>query len=561
LGAPSYKEGGESFKLREGAPGPKELINPYQMVGQAVVVIANHPTYETLKYEGTLPFKMQLPYTRKNDIRYLDTLVLETPEVTYNQIIQLAGEFYMAYGDVHSVDISVRKMDGPRATAYLELVEYQQAVSFMKRFYGPILSYNSGHSSSEDIIAQIDLTKASGIPWGPMGLKTKQDFFESDYVHCLYATPEEMGSVIWKVVPKTEWYPLFKLLASKVRTFIIPPIHLVYWMEHFFLKQNMAFKEAPWSAYGFNPYEGGTHCLASELDKLAKLGWTLISYDIVGFDREHPLMKLIYEEFRKPHIVTEYPDRLEWCIRNTTCTFILLPDGTLLYKEKGNNSGGVGTTQDNILGHAVASATALFALYHDESKVRSVKNNFFGDDNIAALPPGLPENWQSIFTKTLEAFKWKLDPLVVSNRLEDHTFLGFTFGKHRGRWIPIYPAEKLACSFVYTIERNMPLEAQFTKMYSLAVMSAPHEHLFSLMEEVFYCALANHKFSGSSVIRSLQTHGLPDRSDCLNWMAGLECTNVPSMEGGWNKVINSYVSDKWPEITCEWSKSSYERRK
>jgi len=500
-------------------------------------------TYLYLEPIGHLPFNVYLSHKRDIHIRYDEPLFMELPEIMRVDLLTEVGEYYMSYGDVSSVDVSVRKMDVKKATCFLEKSEFKFALDFLYRTYGPLFEKHTRHSNSEEIVSKIDLDKSSGVPWGPvLGLKKKKDVLLSEHSRYMFYTPEQMGPAIWRVVPKTEWYPLFKLMENKVRTFIIPPMHLVWHTEFFFLSQNEAMKRSFWSAYGFNPYQGGTNALAQSL---LKDGNIILSYDVKSYDRVHALMQQIYD-FRASFYMDheEYDDLLDWVIQNIVETLILLPNGDVLKKLLGNNSGGVGTTQDNILGHIIALAYTLAHIYgKDFDLIRKVIANIFGDDNIMSIPLPKSNDWESLFRQGFRDFNWELDPFIISNDLTEHTFLGFTFKKWKGLWVPQYPADRLATSFCYTIESNMSIQAQFTKMYSLLVMSATHDHLFGKMQQAFAYLIGKYRDYVDPVIDTFAFYGPPSQNECLRWMAGLEGPEL-CMEVGWHKVTSEYVKAK-----------------
>jgi len=293
-------------------------------------------------------------------------------------------------------------------------------------------------------------------------------------------------------------------------------------------------KLAFWSAYGFNPYMGGTHSLASRIvTAVERKGWKIFSYDIVGMDRTHPLMRDVYK--MRTHSVKQ-TDRLKWVIDNICKTYIMLPDGSVYLKDIGNNSGNVGTTQDNIIGHDIVLAYTFVTIYGPNFElIRTLMNNIFGDDNIGCAPIHDEKLWEEKFRQGFRDFGWELDPLIINQDITTHTFLGFTFVKYENRWVPQYNSKKIATSFCYTINRFNNDEALFGKAYSLLIMSATHEQLFELIAEALYTYL-DESDSECPVVKAMKSAGLPKREACLGWMAGIETG------GGRNKILTSYAT-------------------
>lgn len=510
--------------------------------------------YNHLRTIGTLPIKIILPTERDIGRRHDDKLLDYLTDDIREELILKAGSYFMSYGDQPTVDASIRKMDFAPTRLYMldeNEVDWNFAENLFTSFYTPIFNDATRISTPEEILEHLHLDKASGLPWSWLGYKTKEDFFASPYTLDLFKSVEYMGTPLWKVVPKTEWYPLEKLVQGKVRTFIIPPVHLVYWLEAFFKTQNDALKGAPWSAYGFNPYQGGTNLLAQSLIK--HKDWIILTYDVSGWDRKLPLMRYLYD-FRSS-FYDEGDELLKWCCDNVCESLLVLPDGSVVLKKNGNNSGNVGTTQDNIMAHVLILSYALSRVHgRNLTLVLKIIVKLFGDDAVLAMPIPKMQNWKNIFEDSYKHFGLSLDPFIVSQNIEDHTFLGFRFKRYGNYYLPEYPIDRLIASFTYSITTGSTYSQCLSKAFSLLVMSAPHAE-FSLLCSAYSQYLQVLKAEDDPVIQGFVFHGPPNRQDCINWMLGHETS---SSFGGWMEQIELYnVKCKDKHYERQESRQSY----
>jgi len=217
---------------------------------------------------------------------------------------------------------------------------------------------------------------------------------------------------------------------------------------------------------------------------------------------------------------------MDWVIENILSSFLVLPDGSVVLKENGNNSGNVGTTNDNIIAHIIILAYALCKIFGPNKElILKIIAALFGDDGVMALPHFTPDDWEETFRNAYLDFGLVLDPLVVSRDLEDHSFLGFRFKRFRNSWVPMYPIDRIIASFTYVIEQGMTDDDSLMKSLSLLLMSAPHDE-FEMLAECYSYMLKLPFSTRTPAIEAAVAAGVPTKYECLAWMAGLEGTEV-----------------------------------
>lgn len=438
---------------------------------------------------------------------------------------ELVGEYYRCVGDTKSVELSIKKLDFAPCHDYKDHPMWEQAVDIVEGMWA--YRYRDCRVYTlEDLISLITLDAASGVPWRLIGLKTKEDVLRSAFMYLILSVYIiQTKPPVWSLCPKTEWYHADDLDAGKVRTFIIPPFHLLLWSLMLFKDQNEKTKEYWWSAYGFSPYRGGTNRMARRLHKRSKWFFT---YDVKGWDRRLPLMKIIMR-LRRDFTPGFLSQIAKWVAKNHVTSFILLPDGRIIRKSLGNNSGSGTTTGDNILGHCYILCLVLLDLFDgDRDQVLDIVACLFGDDNVGSLP-AIPDplrdnaiEIEATFRRVFSLFGLELDPFKLTHELEGHEFLGFQFTKHSGDWIPRYNVGRIAASFCYTIQ-DMPDDAVISRCWSLMVMSAGSgKETYEKFASAVYWMLQKFRDSKDPIISSYVDVGVPSFEQVMCFYTGRE---------------------------------------
>jgi len=500
--------------------------------------------YEHLKVVGRCCAIVPNPQVRPTRFRICDTLYHDyVPENLKVQLEPRIGEFYLTQADAKSLDISIRKMDFARVTLYKQNACWKEAVDLVYNMNMEV--WKSGIASPEEFVILMDFDTASGCPWAQLGLKKKKDCVKSPYVMAYTLDIDRVikERPIWRVVGKREWMHKDLIDKGKVRTFIIPPFHLYWWQCVLFHRQGVAIKLRWWSAYGFNPYMGGVNVMAKRLLTRRKY----CSYDVAGWDRRLPVMRKIYRMRCRYH--PEYlRDVSDWTAENSCCSLLVLPNGVVVEKDIGNNSGSKKTTDDNIVGHELILTYSLMNYYRNRASIKrdpefhDLPAYLFGDDNIMGLDD-IDDN--DVFEEEMRGrfgdFGLGLDPFLISENLEDHTFLGFKFKQlDSGDWIPMFDQSRLLASFCFMIEVQ-DKDAQISKMWALTLMAAGGErYTFELMRRATKSVLKNLEWGVSPVIDSLKRVGLPNYDRVLAFYLGIESS---SEESEWWEVAVKILND------------------
>lgn len=524
---------------------PGDSRNPYGFWE----TLAPSPTvYDYLEVVGRLKYLHPLPCAVSTE-KQMDELFRACPSPADSTLLAACGEYARAPGTYRNVLASVKKMDRPVVYDFREKPYYHEALEVVYNMNLPTFS-DWRPLGTEEVYHSTTMSAASGYCWGAVGLKSKGDCYnDKGALEFLFSEDSLTSDIVWKVVEKQEWKKLSEVLNGKVRTFIIAPWEVNHWGKVMYGCQAEALKMSGWSAYGFNPFSGG-------VDKLAR---TLLRhevkfyYDVSGWDRMFPMMKEVYE-LRNSFIPDEYREVADRLAHIFTVSHLILPDGTVIRKWWGNNSGSPNTTTDNILGHELVLAQVLCLYFNGDTRlVRSSVCHLFGDDNVGSVQraPGmnLEESISHLRDCLVTVFSWyglTLDPLWVGTEVTQMNFLGFDFALSPDgldRFVPRYSRERLITSLCYSLDKGLHVNASLSKAYSLLMLSAGNgEDLYDTIR-VKLCAYARkYKNHPDPVVRSFCEVGPPSFADAMCFYHGFESSAYPfHLFGGW------WNKDEWSE--------------
>jgi len=467
-------------------------------------------------------YKQPLPETRPTRWRTPDVLFEKVPDNVREMLLPLVGDFYKVSPSKSSVWKSINLMDQDPCYDFRKHHYWSATRALVEDMLDPVWS-RTGPSSLDTVLVDMVIDTASGFPFRVLGFKKKKDVLANNdlMTYCLYINFDDPDP-IWSVSGKVEWYPSKKIDDDKIRTFIIPPFHLLLWQLLLYKEQNEAMKGKWWSAYGFNPYRGGVDRMARRLAKCKRT----VTLDVVKWDRKLPVMDEVYE-IRNMYVPPSHVLMAQWTTRNTIRSYLLLPDGTVVKKKCGNNSGSGDTTVDNIVAHEHVSGLNLMTLYEGNSAyVAEVPLYLFGDDSIGGLPD-VPQDMTDVeieesYRATYRLFGFELDPFKISDSPVGHEFLGFTIVEWQGYYIPRYPVGRIAASFCYCIE-NLKMPALVSKAWTLTVMSAGSgPETYSLFADALYWMLDSQFDNRDPVVASYVEIGVPSYEACMSFYTGLE---------------------------------------
>lgn len=475
-------------------------------------------TFEFLSYLGYIPL-MPIPLYPRAEPSF-GSLVTYLSEFHLNYFQSVKGDYVYSWPTQKTLDVSVRKMDRKVATQFRSDVNHYRALQFVEDMFKECL--NTRHMTIEEVVKDINWTKAAGPALAMSGYKKKSDVLSSGYLSSLLDESVMRVKPVWKAVGKEEYRTREDYFQNfKQRTFIIEPLELLIHRKRLFGIQNERMKMVGWSAYGLNPYEGGVSQLARKLKRHHRF----FMLDGKLWDRIFAILREVYDIKIKG---IPYDPFLEWVVDNGIESTIILPDGSVVSKSWGNNSGSGCTTVDNVLGMAVMIAHSFFHLGCSTSTVSDIVCNLFGDDVIGShsLPDSITDEMiEQAFRDVFGMYGVELDPFLSSNDLTQFSFLGFTFEPYGDSWIPKYDLPRLAYSFLYE-PVAVRAEAELSKLASLMLMSAGNgEEVFNQFREALCDVVLNVDCKDALLLRENNFSNIPNYLQVIDWYLGLECVS------------------------------------
>jgi len=479
-------------------------------------LVQNKNTYKYMEYIGTLPASPLSRFGSKSCEPLLSVVWSYCAHLACFSFFQLnAGDFVVTLDTDRTLDVSIRKMDVGVVRDYLSCSHYKDALKSTEFHYHRALCVT--HMGDEETLLGLDLKKVGGAALTAAGYKTKEDFVKSGQLLTAYDSRLLRINPIWKACGKRELKKRAEYIgAFKQRTFIVEPFCLLYHHKRLFGNQNEAMKGEGWSAYGFNPYDGGVNNLAVQFNRFRRK----TMWDGKGWDRVLPHVRDSFN-IRADNLRSD--PYMQWVIDNNVESFLYLPNGDVIFKTWGNNSGSGSTTVTNILCMHICISHALLRWSHGDSKVfELVYCKLFGDDVVMAdnLPMSDTE-LETLIRSTFSLYGVVLDPYVSSNNLADMEFLGFAFAVDEtdNLWFPRYNLPRLCSGLLYSADK-MHIDAEVNKAYSLMLMSAGHgEDIYNSFRIVFEQLLVS---INTSLAQTFLEVGVPTWLDTMNWFKGLE---------------------------------------
>jgi hypothetical protein len=449
-------------------------------------------------------------------------------------------------GTAHNVWRSIKKMDNPSGINILP--EYQalwkKAVNIWKERW-TILFADCQATRHVEMTTNTSAT----FPFQVMGFRYKADVlqqpeFWTDYV---YGYRDHLA--IWRVCSKEEFLSMLLITNGKIRTFIIPPLHLLYWQKVLFSEMSEVIKSMRYDgvAYGIVFSGGGFDNLMKRFEGCAQI----YCDDVEGWDRLLPLLPLVYE--LKKHVLERnmkiafepYRDVCDWTIENTVNSTILLPNGDLIQKAWGNNSGSGQTTEDNCLAHDLIK-TFMALVMERELKV-DMDYVLYSDDAIDGISPG-SEKFMPLKHKLYSQFYMglKAGASVVTTSPHGAQFLGATAVRidHHGQqvYVPAYDSDRIFSALVMELKRHQKDE-QLTKLYSLMILSWNDVELFNHIRDFLVWFVSRNTNIGFA--RTLLKLGIPTRKSVIKFWLGVEQSGTGSFfyGSGWREVDENLLSE------------------
>jgi hypothetical protein len=342
---------------------------------------------------------------------------------------------------------------------------FDLAYEFTKKEFLPYME-NSRVMGIDEAIEKTSGDTSAGYPFKFQGMVTKDQFFDhprcyemcaQDWENCAKEGYHE--NVIYDNIDKEEIRPQEKLDAKIHRSIMCPPADHLITGQRLFADMNSKFVSSHLhtaSAVGLPKTMGHFHRAVTKLGTFQK-GF---AGDEKAWDATLPdFLMEVCRDLRIEALPSE-SDRIYNYYMALIYTKVRMPDGTILYKRRGNPSGSVNTSYDNTIMLYFLLAYCWIKHCNDSyaSFCSHVVALLYGDDNTFTVHQDYINVYNlKVLGECMAEFGVELknpnDPPKHYSQLD---FLSCTWKKIEGYWVPVMDNDKLKMGMYYS---EYPLDA------------------------------------------------------------------------------------------------------
>ncbi|AQT26513.1 polyprotein [Reed chlorotic stripe virus] len=394
--------------------------------------------------------------------------------------------------DAFIKDIS--KYATPIPVGNLDIVQFQVAIDNTIRTLSEAgITECSYVTDSQAIFRSLNLDAATGVQYGGK----KSAFFEgwSEEKFELYHKMSmkhlfegKMG--IWNGSLKAELRPLEKVSANKTRVYTAAPVDTLLAAKTCVDDFNNQFYahhlEGPWTV-GITKFRLGWDKFLNKLPE----GWLYCHADGSQFDSSLTPYLLNAVCLIRLHFMEDWEEgaiMLQNLYTQIVYTPIATPDGSVIKKFRGNNSGQPSTVVDNTMMVMLAMEYAKSFTSHEGEWVRYFAN---GDDLVIALRPGTED-----FLENLAEHFGNLGlKYTFANRTkerEDIDFMSHAGIKRNGVYIPKLDQERIAAILEW--ERSPQPENKLSALVAALVEAYGYDELENEIRRFYAWLIEQHPY-------------------------------------------------------------------
>jgi hypothetical protein len=409
------------------------------------------------------------------------------------------AKYHQVRATQEAIDISIGKCDVPAVvppTDEILLTALNLTVH--------ALSYTRGAPPlSATELWDFKLSSSAGLPYSKQGLKTKAEVIK-DHAELLIDRAFDLSEIpIDTYNDKQEFLTEEELSRNKVRGVFSTSLHHLLRERLVYGAQNRAILEGHenrWIQYGMVKQYGGFDRCIKPIEQFQYKD----EGDVSGWDRVAPL-SFVY--IIRNRLLSELSGPLakirDYVSFHNVVTHVLLPNGKVVRRKTGANSGRSNTTTDNSilhllivvyifvrrsfhLGKSITIVTimtyAVYRIYSDD-KLGSVDLEFWEFSG--------PEEFMDFAIDTYGLFGMTIKKSATfytfcfkGERIDPrHSFLGsyVTYHTGYGMYLPLPRLDKICSSLVYLDQKQLDPPEFFAKIVSLAELSVVNSFVFGVI--------------------------------------------------------------------------------
>jgi hypothetical protein len=409
------------------------------------------------------------------------------------------AKYHQVRATQEAIDISIAKCDVPSVVPPTDEV-LLHALNLTVH----ALSYTRGALPlSPTELWDFKLNSSAGLPYSKQGLKTKAEVIQN-HSELLISRALDLSEIpIDTYNDKQEFLTEEELSRNKVRGVFSTSLHHLLRERLVYGAQNRAILEGHenrWIQYGMVKQYGGFDRCIKPIEKFQYKD----EGDVSGWDRVAPLTFVyIIRNRLLPELSGHLANVRDYVSFHNVVTHVLLPNGKIVRRKTGANSGRSNTTTDNSilhllivvyifvrrsfhLGKSVTIVTimryAVYRIYSDD-KLGSVDLEFWefsGPDEFMDFAI----DTYGLFGMTIKKSATFYTFCFKGERIDPrHSFLGSYVSYHAGygMYLPLPRLDKICSSIVYLDQKQLEPPEFFAKLVSLAELSVANSFVFGVI--------------------------------------------------------------------------------
>lgn len=437
-------------------------------------------------------------------------------------VIDLSATYHMVRAKLQSVHFSIKKCDVPAIDP-----KPSKAIDTATRFCEIYLSYIRSEVFNPPGGHEYNLNTSDGLPWlkykCQCGLihKKKGELFDCAYamvkvkelVRDLYYIPVDTYNDKLEQLPEEDlimdgglkFDEVGNPVESKVRGTFCTAVHFLAKEKFLFGGQNeklVSGHSNSWIKYGGVKQYGGFNEMVKPLEKFS----FRCESDVSGFDRTAYLKRVYY--LRRKLLTTRRTPPLEELLdhveKHNVNPTVLLPNGLIIERQTGNDSGRDGTASNNSILHLlilvylfVRRQEVLGRAFDYEDIFRNVEALIYSDDKLMSFNLDYwgfetPEDYLSWEREIYAEFGMKIKKssqfwtlAQPRSRIDPrHSFLGSYCHFSNGLYLPYPRFGKVCSSVIYNATLNsIGTLDKFQKLVNLTILSYSNPEIFTLLSD------------------------------------------------------------------------------
>lgn len=350
---------------------------------------------------------------------------------------------------------------------------------------------------------------APGIMLKRNGYKTKQEALQSPLFKRTVLSVKHVPLAGFN--DKVELLPKEDILNDKLRGTACTGLDLLAKQKLFFDAQNENIVkncDKSWIKYGFTKQYGGFHRLLSRFEKYT----AKVMSDVSKWDKSVFLLLVYMLRIEFLSYPEELTDLLMYTVFFSIYNVLVLPDGRVILRKTGNNSGQNSTASDNSIMHKIIAVYLFVFIYFKKfGTFISMKDLFenvdmalYSDDKLGAFMIEFfditVEEYILYETEVYAKFGLVVKPrsfkITIGKGILDPSFefLGSLahFDKFYNRYLPVPRYGKICSSIIYEPISKLDGFETYMRAHTLALHCAINVPLFNILKQ--YCEFLYNKF-------------------------------------------------------------------